>query len=201
VSYWQFQSDENKVFGLDKSILYVRIKVGNGSSPSNTAYNLGSNACTAGWFTNKGILSCPSTLDATNGGVSQLDSIVIESGSKKNLPSIVMLPPDGKDGLISGQFPSHQVQPNDHFKAGIGCVDGFPKCNVIFQLSYVGSDKVPHSLGSWGQTEDAYVEYLDFDLSAQAGSTIQMILTVSNNGGSSEDDHAFWLNPVIQPNK
>ena len=203
-SYWEFQSNDNQVFGIGpkaQSVLYAKIQVGSGNFKSNTAYYLGPNACSAGWFTNLGQIACPSTLDATRGGISKLDSIVIESGSKKNLPAIVMLPPDGKGGLISGQFPAYQVQPNDHFTAGIGCVDGYPKCNVIFQLSYIGEDNVAHSLGSWGQTEDAYVDYLDFDLSPQAGTTIQMIFSVSNNGGSNEDDHAFWLNPVIQPSK
>jgi hypothetical protein len=203
-SYWQFQSADNQVFGIGptaKDVLYVQIKVGSGYSHANTAYYMGPAACSAGWFSNKGAISCPSTLDAVNGGVVELSTIVVESGGKRDLPAIVILPPDGKDGRISGQFPSYQVQPGDHFKAQIGCVDGFPKCNVLFQLSYVGEDKVAHSLGSWGQTEDAYIDQLDFDLSAQAGTTIQMIFTVSNNDGSNEDDHAFWLNPIIQPNK
>jgi len=201
-SYWQFQSADNHVFGIGpkaKDVLYVQIKVGSGESHANTAYFMGPVACSAGWFSNNGLMTCPSILDAAKGGVSQVSSLVVESGGKRDLPAIIILPPDGKDGRISGQFPPYQVQPGDHFRAQIGCVDGFPKCNVTFQLSFIGEDKVAHSLGSWGQTEDAYIEQLDFDLSAQAGTTIQMIFTVSNNGGSNEDDHAFWLNPIIQP--
>jgi len=202
-SYWQFQSQDNQVFGIGPKaagVLYVQINVGSGYSHANTAFYLGSSACSAGWFTNNGILSCPSTLDSTKGGVSPVTSVVIEGGYKKSLPAIIMLPPDGKGGTVSGQFPSYQVQPGDHFKATIGCVDGYPKCVVTFQLSYIAQDKTAHSLGSWGQTEDAYVDQLDFDLSSQAGTTIQMILTVTNSDGSNLDDHAVWVNPVIQPN-
>ena len=110
----------------------------------------------AGWFSPNGVLSCPSTLNATTGGVSKVDNITIEGGINQNLPAIIMMPTSGKDGKISGQFPAYQVQSNAHFRTTIGCQDGYPQCNIIFQISYVGDDGAAHSLGSWGHTLDGY---------------------------------------------
>ncbi|MCE1252942.1 MAG: hypothetical protein LWX83_05265 [Anaerolineae bacterium] len=201
-SYWMLQSDKNELFGIGnngKNVFYVNVRVGGSSNAAiNTAFYMAGSVCMAGWFSTKGVLTCPGSASTSTGAVYKLDSITMEGGIKKSLPAIISIPNSGSDGKITGQFPAYQVQSGDHFRTTIGCLDGHSACDVIFQISYVGDDGTAHSLGSWGHTLDGYNQEVDIDLSNLAGSSIQMILSVYNNG-SSDDDYAFWLDPVVSP--
>jgi hypothetical protein len=89
------------------------------------------------------------------------------------------------------------VQTGDHLLTTIGCLNGYPKCDLSFEISYVDSDGVTQNLyGPTGQTQDAWVDNLDIDLNKLQNTAVEFILKVTNNG-SSTDDYGFWMNPVI----
>lgn len=198
-SYWMLESDKKEVFGSgnNNTSLYAQIVVGSGTSRTNTSFYMAANACLGSWYSSSGAVACPST-STTNGGVTVVTSFVMEGGYSKSSPSILMTAPSTSGKTITGQFPAYQVKETDHFVTKIGCVDGYPDCNITFYVSYLSSDGVTHSLGSWGHTEDAYTDDLSIDLSSLAGTTIQMIFTVSNNA-SNTDGHGFFLYPIIEP--
>jgi hypothetical protein len=202
ISYWKLKSDQNVPFGIgDKAdgIFYVKIRVGSTDNlNANVTYYLASNACDASWYTTKGGVVCPGQTNINSGSITKLSSVVIEGGITQNIPAIITVPNSDSGGTITGLFPARQVQSGDHFKTTIGCENGYPKCDVIFSISYKSDDGSVHSLASWGQTQDGYNHPVDIDLSSEVGNSIQMILSVSNNG-SSEDDYAYWLNPIVGP--
>lgn len=200
-SYWLLESDKGELFGIGpyaKGVFYTQINVGEKSGiSSKDIYNLADYYCAAGWYTNKGSLSCPSEVSEENGSISREVSALIEGNIQSGWPTLITIPASGQNGSISGQFPPVQIQQGDRFKARIGCLQGYTKCDVTFQLSYMGGDGLARSLGTWGHTMDAYYDDLDIDLSPAAGMAAQLILTVFNNG-SSQDDRAFWVNPRIE---
>jgi hypothetical protein len=205
-SYWLLQDDKGKIFGIGssgKGSVYMKIvvgdKTGSGLVTSQEVLNIVNNYCSASWFSGKGLLPCPSLVSEETGSVNMLPSALLEGDIQSNLPTLVTVPSNGPNGSISGQFPPFQVQYGDRFQARIGCLSGFPGCDVNFQLSYKGQDGQTRSLGVWGHTMDAYFDDLDIDLNPAAGMTIELILTVMNNGNS-KDDHAFWVYPrVVRP--
>ena len=83
-------------------------------------------------------------------------------------------------------------------KTTIGCLDDYAKCDLSFKISYVDTDGVTRILfGPKGQTRDAWVDTVDVDLNQLQNTAVEFILTVTNNGSSTED-YGFWMNPVIE---
>lgn len=203
-SYWLLQDEKGVAFGTGasgKGPIYMKIVVGDKPSliVSQEVLNIVNNYCSASWFSGKGLLPCPGVISEETGSINLLPTVLMEGDMQSNLPTLVTIPSSGQNGSISGQFPPFQVQTGDRFQARIGCMSGFPACDVAFQLSYKGQDGQTRSLGVWGHTLDAYFDDLDIDLTPAAGMTIELIMTVMNNG-SSTDDRAFWAHPrVVRP--
>lgn len=197
--FWKLKNDSGKSFGVLPSgemPFWVKIKVQQGSSSAQVVFDLVANFCTATWKSSAGALSCPSVVSAVSGSISREENPVIEGGRSSRLPALLTIPSDGSGGAISGRYPPFQIQPGDRLKGMIGCLDGYYKCDVDFELGYRNADDKYFKLGDWGHTLDGYNSEFDIDLSPQAGMAIELVLTVSNNG-SSEDDWAFWLSPAI----
>jgi hypothetical protein len=203
-SYWLLQDDKGGIFGIGssgKGPIYLKITVGKGGglASAHDVYNLADNYCSAGWFSGKGRLSCPGSTSEETGSISSVSSALMEGNMQSDLPTLITIPSSGQNGSISGQFPPLQVMYGDRFQTKIGCLSGFPACDVSFQLSYKGQDGQTRTLVQKGHTQDSYVDDLDVDLGSAAGSSIELILTVMNNG-SSTDDRAFWVYPrVVRP--
>jgi hypothetical protein len=203
-SSWKLKDDKGNIFGIGPAAdgyFIVSIQVSEKENPVSSAsstdvYILTSNVCSASWFSSKGLLSCPGQSSEENGSISLVNSVSMEGDVQANLPSLVTIPDSGTGGKISGQFPAFSVMQGDRFRARIGCLSGYPACDVTFQLSFKGSDGVVHVLGSWGHTLDAYIDDLDVSLDSAAGMDAELILTVTNNGNS-KDDRAFWVYPRI----
>lgn len=194
---WKLRSADGVVFGLGRNAdqpFWVKIKV---VQPSKVAFDLAANYCTAEWRTPAGTLTCPSSgIDTTNGSITINNAPKLEGGRQEDEPAIISVPSSGDGGYISGKFLVFKVAKGDRFKAIIGCLDGAPNCNVMFQLNYIADGGAEQSLGSWNQTSDGKWESLDIDLSSLDGKSVQFILKVLNNGNS-QDDLAFWLAPRV----
>ena len=164
------------------------------SKPLNFVHNM----CAARWNSSTGALPCPgSGNDFTNGSISRLDSPKLEGGYQEDEPAIITIPANGSGGYISGRYPAINIQNGDRFTALIGCLDKSPNCNVIFQLSYVADGGAVTSLGGWNEASEGKFTNINVDLSSLAGKSVEFIFTVQNNG-TSADDRAFWVSPVIK---
>ncbi|WP_299025778.1 NBR1-Ig-like domain-containing protein [uncultured Thermanaerothrix sp.] len=194
---WKLRSADGVVFGLGRDAsqpFWVKIKV---LEPSQVAFDLAANYCTAEWRTSAGVLTCPSSgIDTTNGSITINNAPKLEGGRQEDEPALITVPSAGDGGFISGKFPVFKVAKGDRFKAIIGCLDGASNCNVMFQLNYIADGGSEQNLGSWTQTYDGKWESLDVDLSSLDGKSVQFILKVLNNGNS-QDDLAFWLAPRV----
>lgn len=194
---WMLATNKGDSFGVDsdaKGAIYVQIQVS--KKESNYAYDFVANYCAAKWESDAGDLSCPGKEGDTDGFVLRVDNPVLES-RHENEPALWTNPEMVKDGYIQGTYPAFQVKSGDHFLADIGCLAGYEKCNVIFQLKYqIGSDKAK-KFDEWNETYDGKTTRIDIDLSSLDGEKVKFIFVVKANG-SFRDDAAFWLVPHIQ---
>ncbi len=175
----------------------------NSPVPSETAvstpalqYDFASNACSAQWQSNVGVLPCPGKDGDPNGFVLVLNHADLEDGSTISLPTLLTFPRDSADGYILAVYPEYQVQAGDHLRAAVGCQKDATSCSVLFRISYLDASSTPHDLWTLGEFYDGKYFNLDLDLSALAGQTVKFILNV-NSLGSAVGDRALWVDPRI----
>jgi hypothetical protein len=106
-------------------------------------------------------------------------------------------PNQDRSGWLSAQYPAYTVERRDRFLAEVGCLANSPGCSLIFQLDYRGLDGFSGRLGSWREDYDGQASSIDIDLSALAGRSVLLILSVSNNGAAG-DANGIWLAPRIE---
>jgi hypothetical protein len=170
----------------------VKIKVG---GQTYQAYHFAEKPCQADWSNGNNNLPCPGTDGDTNGYVIKLNTPKIENGSTENKPSLLMVPQDKNNGVISGQFPAFEVKNGDRFRAWVNCQYNATNCNVSFRLEYRNNGQVK-TLGTWNEIYEGKYYPIDLDLSSLAGERLKFILVVTANGGNNQD-YAIWVNPHI----
>lgn len=195
--YWQLRNASGGLYGWGtgaKNSFWVQIKVVsvtatvNASNPLDFALNY----CTAQWISSTGTLPCPGSGDNfTNGSVAYSAAPKLEGGYQEDEPSIIVIPSDGAGGMITGKFPAVAVKTGDHFKATVGCLDGYEDCNVLFQVNYKADGGAVTNLGSWAEVYEGKYTNIDVSLDFLAGKNVVFFLVVQN-GGSSLEDKVFW---------
>ena len=200
---WMLRNASNAVFGLGANAnkpFWVKIKVTEGEREwdSDKSLDFAKYYCDARWKSSKGSVACPSgSENFSDGSVSRSSSPKLEGGYQDDEPAIIMIPSNGDGGMIQGRFPAFKVKDGDHFTALTGCLDSSPKCDVMFQLNYSIDGGSIQNLKSWTETSDGNRTSINVDLSSLKDKKVELILMVQNNG-SSTDDRAFWLAPVIK---
>ncbi|HWQ84785.1 MAG TPA: hypothetical protein VN363_09470, partial [Anaerolineales bacterium] len=119
----------------------------------------------------------------------------LESRSE-NEPALWTQPEEVDEGLIQGTYPAYTVKAGDHFRATIGCLAGYDRCQVMFQLKYQIGDGEIQTLGSWDESYDGDTTSIDIDLSTLVDQKVKFILIVKADG-TAREDAAFWLVPQI----
>ena len=195
--YWQLRNANGVNFGIGadaRQVFWVKIRV---AEPTEMAFNLTENYCSAEWRNRVELVTCPGQLtDVESGFVLVQAEPEIENGTKENEPAIVVRPDNSDGGTIQGRFPPFKVQAGDRFRTVIGCMDNSPGCSVVFQLNYRADGGSVQTLGNWTEVFDRSITKLDIDLAPLAGKSVEFILTVYNNGNS-VDDNVFWLLPRV----
>jgi len=202
--YWMLRSANGIVFGIGNTAsiaFWVSISVNQPAATLNPAnpVNFAESVCYGNW-TNNGatVLPCPASgYNYATGSISKTNSPILEIDYQDDEPAIITIPADGSGGLISGRYPPINVQTGDRFRSLVGCLSESPNCSVNFNLKYIANGGSIQSLGSWTETYDGNRTSLDIDLNALAGKSVEFILEVQNNNGSSSNDRAFWLMPKI----
>lgn len=193
--YWKLRNASGVPFGIGAqadTAFWVKIRV---TGPSYVVYNFADNYCKAEWSNGNTSLPCPGSDGDANGYVIRLNAPKMENGTTEDEPGLLTVPQDKNNGFITGEFPSITVQSGDRFRTIVNCQRDATKCNVIFRLDYKDNGQI-RTFASWAEVYEGKYYPIDLDLSSLAGRTLKFILTVSANGGNSQD-YAIWLNPHI----
>jgi Ig-like domain from next to BRCA1 gene len=193
---WMLMDDSGIRFGTGaeaRNVFWVKIQVGNVAS--NLIYDFAANYCKATWENAEKELPCPGKGSESSGFVIRLENPELET-RHENEPALETFPQMVDDGWIAGYFPPIQIKSGYHFFADIGCLAGYPKCNVKFLLKYqIGTEKI-ETLGEWHEVYDGAITSLDINLKPFAKQEVKFIFVVEANG-SFEQDAAFWFVPKI----
>lgn len=196
--YWALRSSQGEIFGIgpeaDQAV-WVKINVLN--IDTNIRYVFLTNYCSAEWWNSRGVsLPCPGEPNKTKGFVFLDADPVLENGPSDR-PILWVHPENVLEGVISGKYPEVSIKEGDHFRARVGCISGYPKCNLSFRLQYQIGQGAVQSLGSWKELYGGGITTVDVDLSFLAGQKVKLILraVVGNNSPSSAQ--GFWMHPRI----
>jgi hypothetical protein len=216
--YWMFKNASGALFGIGAQAnkpWWVDIRVsgptvtpgGPTLTPSataatatpgaNTAYDFGTNACAATWYSGSGQLQCPGTDGDAKGFVLKIANPKLETGATDNRPGILTFPQNVQNGYIQGFFPPFRVQNGDRFRSLINCQAGATNCYVAFRLDYqTGSEPIRTFWGPFLERYEGKYFSVDVDLSPLAGKDVKFILTVLS-AGVATGDRAMWVGPII----
>lgn len=196
IGLWQLRSPDGQSFGIGTTAdqpFWVNILV---SDLSNIrGFDFVASACSAEWSTGARYLSCPGTGYSPDGFVIPTNNPNLEIGQEDE-PTLWVHPNEAANGWITGIYPWLYINNGDHFITWVGCMAGYDRCDVTFQLDYQDGDGIVWNLGSWQEIYDSKVSKVDIDLSGLAGKNVRFIFNVFPNQ-SPDQAHAFWFVPHI----
>ena len=195
--YWKLFAADNTPIEITPGplgALWVQIEVV-GSVLATGEYDFASEYCAAQWRSNRGDLPCAGSSNDPDGAVILLADPRLESRNEDEL-ALWMIPGQGRNGWITGEYPGVRIFGGDRFISEIGCLKDNPDCELLFELGYRTQDGTVRVLDSWVESYDGETQEIDLDLEDLAGETVQFILSVTNQGVQS-DANAFWLVPHI----
>ena len=159
-------------------------------------YDFALNLCAATWRSEIMRLPCPGYTTSNEGFAQLLNNPKLEN-RRENEPAIWVHPNEDKDGWLEGTYPAIKVQDGDHFKAWVGCIEGYKKCSLKFYLDYEDEKGKVHRLEAWVEQYDGEVTKIDLDLSELTGETVRFILGVEALAKNVDDAQGFWFVPCI----
>lgn len=165
-------------------------------SAEQVQYDFVSNACSAQWQSNVGVLPCPGKEGDPNGFVLIMNQARLEDGSTISQPTLLTYPQNASDGYILAVFPEYDVRAGDHLLASAGCERDATSCSVLLRVSYLDASGAPHDLWAVGEFYDGKYSHLDLDLSQLAGQKVKFVFYVGSLG-SAVGDRALWVDPRI----
>jgi hypothetical protein len=195
--YWMLRSDDGEWFGDGKSAnkaFWVDIEVI--EPESDNKYDFTLNLCAATWRSEAMRLPCPGFSASDEGFAQMLKNPKLENRNE-NEPAIWVHPNEEKHGWLEGIYPSIKIKDGDHFKAWVGCIQGFDKCSLMFYLDYQDDNGKVHRLGEWNEVYDGMVTTVDIDLSELAGNKVRFVLGVEAITKNVEDAQGFWFVPRV----
>jgi len=195
---WQIRNDKGEIFGTTSTAnrpFWVSIIVRT-PALTGTAYDFVVNACSAQWFSDVGMLTCPGTNNDPNGFVLKQASSKLEDGTLIRRPSLLTVPQNTFNGYIRGVYPSFKVQNGDHFQAIVNCEGNATSCGVLFRFDYQLVDGLVREFWAFGERYEGQYFTADLDLSPLAGQDVRFVLTILSLGTAS-GDRALWVEPRI----
>ncbi len=165
--------------------------------------------CDASWKVGSKNLKCPGPFLSNSGFLASLPAKI----GKKNFPATMedgvtyprvlwTSPPTSGNREISGTFTALLIQNGDRIRASVGCLSGYEKCNVTFQILYqfLGGAKTPLT-PEFNEVYDGVIHTL-IDQSISGGAfdfTNQYVMFTFRVRGYSEkgQDAAGWINMLI----
>lgn len=112
-------------------------------------------------------------------------------------PTIVMMPPRGEGGYISGKFPAFVIEPSDYLVTRVGCQEPHKFCDVTLKIlvQVEGEDDVEVL---WERDKEYTGEWILIrrNLTRYAGKAVHFIFVVESKGNNI-DDVIGWFVPAI----
>jgi len=164
-------------------------------NPDGTIYSFAKGYCTPQWMTGSRNLPCPGNLGSSTGFVLRDNNVTLEDNKIYGL-SLWTHPQMIQDGIIYGTFPAILIFNNEQFDAQIGCLHGFNKCKVRFQVYYQVNDGNTKILLDYSQEYDKNVKSISKSLSAFAGNYVTITLRVIGVSRT-QQNAAIWVQPRI----
>jgi hypothetical protein len=196
--FWMLRDANSVLFGIGDnadSSFWVNITVIETSG--NYEYDFSIQHCAATWWSETARLRCDDTANPEDGFVRLVTEPELENRNE-NEPALWVHPNETRYGWVEGTYPAYTVRYGDVFKAWVGCMAGYDRCNVTFYLSYEADDGRIYTLEEWIETYDGEVTVIDLNLSDLAGETVRFILGMEVNTRNVEDAQGFWFVPRIE---
>jgi hypothetical protein len=196
--FWMLRSANGEVFGLGsqaKKAFWVSIAVV--KPRGDYEYDFAHNFCSATWRSEEGRLSCFDSSESADGFVRLLEDPDLENRHDNEL-ALWVHPNEKRYGWIEGTYPFFEIENGDHFKAWVGCLEGYNKCSLKFYLDYEDEDGRVHRLGEWIEEYDGEITIIDIDLSDLAGQSVRFILGVETLTKNVDSAQGFWFVPRIE---
>jgi hypothetical protein len=196
--FWMLRAEDGLIFGLGPAAnkaFWVYISVV--KPVGGYGYDFALNHCAATWRSDEGRLPCSDGTTSKDGFVSLVKNPTLEN-RKENELALWVHPNEEKGGWIEGTYPFVEIEEGDHFKAWVGCMDGYNKCSLRFYLDYLDEDGKIHHLGEWLEVYDRLVTEINIDLSDLDGESVRFILGAEANTKNADVAQGFWFVPRIQ---
>ena len=122
---------------------------------------------------------------------------MFEGGLQENEPTIVMIPPRGESGFVSGKFPAFLIEPSDYLVTRVGCLEPHKFCDVTLKVlvQVEGEDDVEVLWETEKQYTGAWI-LVRRNLTRYAGKAVHFIFVVESKGNN-VDDVIGWFVPAI----
>ncbi len=159
--------------------------------------------CDAQWMNGaQHLTACPPNGADLSGGYAKVIDPTSE-GLPANTPVILTYVGSTSAALFL-RYPTLTVHAGDRFRATLRCSGPLnPNCDVQFALEYYDAQGKYHSpFMQWNYNPSMPDIHVDEDLSMLAGQSVDFVLALRpENGSSAQDDGGVWIAPVIyRPN-
>jgi len=196
--FWKLRDIQGESFGIGSNAdlnFWVNITVI--EINGNYEYDFSIQHCVASWWSETSRLQCEDTSNPEDGFIRLQTNPELENRTE-NEPALWVHPNEIRYGWIEGTYPAYTVQNGDVFKAWVGCIAGYDRCNVTFYLAYETADGRIYTLEDWIETYDGEVTIIELNLSELAEKTVKFILGMEANTHNVEDAQGFWFVPRIE---
>lgn len=159
--------------------------------------------CDAKWMNGaQHLRACPPANTDRSGGYAAVIDPTTE-GLPAGTPVILAFPGTYSAALFL-RYPTFKVHVGDYFRASLRCSGPLnPNCDVQFALEYYDAKGKYHSpFMQWNYNPSLPDIQVDADLSSLAGQSVDFVLALRpENGSSAQDDGALWIAPhIYRPN-
>jgi hypothetical protein len=100
-------------------------------------------------------------------------------------------------GSIRGRYPYVRIPQNASLSGEIGCVSGYPECDITMQLYYQIYGSSPDFLDQSVEVADDQATPINLNLSSLRGRYVSFHLVVVTNGNP-EEAAGYWLSLKLE---
>jgi hypothetical protein len=157
--------------------------------------------CDAQWMNGgQHLVPCPdANADHSGGYAVPLDPT--SEGLPADTPVLLTIPATNGYAALFLRYPPVTIQTGDRFRATLRC-QSKAHCDVEYALEYFDArGKYSGPFLSWNYKEGDPEISVDEDLSALAGQTVELVLTLRPQNDTPQLDQSLWIAPYIyRPN-
>lgn len=153
--------------------------------------------CDAQWMNGgQHLVPCPDVNEDHSGGYAVPYDPALE-GLPETTPVLLTIPATNGYAALFLHYPPITIHAGDRFRATLRCQSKAP-CDVDYALEYFNEkNKYSGPFLSWKYKYGEPEIVVDEDLSALAGQTVELVLTLRPNSDTPQLDQSLWIAPYI----